>query len=502
MKTSVFSLALMILSTVLINISAIAQKSDPNMWPNFRGSNCSGVASPGQDPPITFSSDKNVLWKIALPGGHSSPCIWGDRIFISGYQIEGKLLKMVCIERKNGKIKWEEDIPVETFEKFNAVSNPATATPTTDGERVYFYFCSFGMICYDFNGKLQWKLPMPVPKSYNDNGIGTSPVIAGNLVILNCFGHMNDPRLLAVNKFDGKTIWEYSLPNKEGYSGNSSSTPVIYKDQVIIYRSADVAGYNLKTGDLIWRFAIGGTDAIGTPVIQNDILYMVAYSTQGNPDAVAQFPDFKGLTSKYDKNEDLMIDKDEIKDFQIFTYPEMPEISTKTYIANHFGTFDKNKNGLIDSTEWKAIIGNLASLYTKQGLKAIKLGGQGDISLNNYLWSNPDQISHISSPLYYNNHIYMVRDGGNISCFNSESGKLLYRGKLNAPGAYFSSPIAANGRIYIASRNGIVTVFDSGEKLNILAQNNLDELITATPAVVDNKIYLRTEKTLYAFVKK
>jgi outer membrane protein assembly factor BamB len=73
---------------------------------------------------------------------------------------------------------------------------------------------------------------------------------------------------------------------------------------------------------------------------------------------------------------------------------------------------------------------------------------------------------------------------------------------LNAPGAYFSSPIAANGRIYIASRNGIVTVFDSGEKLNILAQNNLDELITATPAVVDNKIYLRTEKTLYAFVKK
>ena len=96
----------------------------------------------------------------------------------------------------------------------------------------------------------------------------------------------------------------------------------------------------------------------------------------------------------------------------------------------------------------------------------------------------------------------MVRDGGIISCFDSESGKLLYRGKLNAPGAYFSSPIAANGRIYIASRNGIVTVFDSGEKLNILAQNNLDELITATPAVVDNKIYLRTEKTLYAFVKK
>jgi outer membrane protein assembly factor BamB len=361
---------------MLINISAFPQKTNPNIWPNFRGTNYSGIALPNQDPPTTFSPDKNVLWKIALPGGHSSPCIWGDRIFITGNQEEGKLLKMLCIDRKNGKIKWEENISVETFEKFNPVSNPATATPTTDGERVYFYFCSFGMICYDFNGKLQWKLPMTVPKSYNNNGIGTSPIIAGDLVILNCFGHLNDPCLLAINKYDGKTIWEYTLPNKEGYSGNSSSTPVIYKDQVIIYRSADVAGYNLRTGDLIWRFAIGGTDAIGTPVIQNDILYMVAYTTSGNPDIRAQFPSFKVLISKYDKNGDIMIDKDEIKDFQILTYPEMPEISTRTFLANHFGTYDKNKNGLIDSTEWKAMDENLASLYPKQGLKVIKLGGQ------------------------------------------------------------------------------------------------------------------------------
>jgi len=312
---------------------------------------------------------------------------------------------------------------------------------------------------------------------------------------------MNDPRLLAVNKFDGKTVWEYSLPNKEGYRGNSSSTPVIYKDQVIIYRSDDVAGYNLKTGDLIWRFPIGGTDAIGTPVIKNDNLYIVAYSTRGNPDMRAQIPSFKKFLSEYDKNSDLMIDKNEATNFQILTYPEMPEISTRTSLANQFGGFDKNKNGLIDSTEWKAMDENLASFYSKQGLKVIKLGGQGDISLTNYAWGNSDQISHISSPLCYNNHIYMIRDGGIISCFQSENGKLLYREKINAPGAYFSSPIAAKARIYITSRNGIVTVLDAGDNLNILAQNNLGELITATPAVVDNKIYLRTEKALYAFGK-
>ena len=93
----------------------------------------------------------------------------------------------------------------------------------------------------------------------------------------------------------------------------------------------------------------------------------------------------------------------------------------------------------------------------------------------------------------------MIRDGGIISCFNAESGELVYREKLRATGAYFSSPIAANGRIFIASRNGIVTVIEAGDNLKILANNDLGELITATPAVIDNKLYLRTDKALYAF---
>jgi outer membrane protein assembly factor BamB len=84
---------------------------------------------------------------------------------------------------------------------------------------------------------------------------------------------------------------------------------------------------------------------------------------------------------------------------------------------------------------------------------------------------------------------------------DAESSKVLYRGKSGAPGAYFSSPVAAGGKIFIASRNGIVTVFEAGEKLSILAQNDFGENITATPAVVDNKIYLRTSKWLYAFGK-
>lgn len=466
-------------------------------WPQFHGENCSGLAAPDQDPPVTFGPDQNVLWKASLPKGHSSPCIWGDCIFITGFEAEGKLLKLLRIDRNDGTIRWAEDIAVEKFEKTQPLSNPATATPATDGERVYFYFSSYGLLCYDFNGELQWKLPMPVPKSRH--GMGTSPIVTGDLVILNCFGHQNDPRLLAISKHDGSTVWKHSLPEQDDYSGDSYSTPVIYKEQVIIYGSEDVAAYNIKTGDRIWRFVTGVSDAVCTPVIGNDILYTVSFSTFGNTAMRDQFPDFMEFATKYDENGDFMLDKNEIKDFRFLLYPEMVGISGRLSMANYFGGWDNNQDEFIDSLEWKMVEEMSESFYEKQGLKAIKLGGKGDISLDHYLWGNSEHVPHVSSPLYYNNHVYMIKSGGIISCFHAESGKLLFRERLGASGPYFSSPIAANGRIYIASRNGIVTVFEAGDKLNILAKNDLGDIITATPAVVDNKLYIRTAGSLYAF---
>ena len=492
-------MCLMMTSCILIDCSHSSKDSDTGIWPNFRGTNCSGIAASDQDPPITFGPDQNVLWKITLPGGHSSPCIWGNYIFMTGFEEEGKLLKMICINRKNGTIRWEENISVEEFEKASALSNPATATPATDGERVYFYFSSYGILCYDFNGELQWKLPVPVATS--KHGMGTSPVISGDLVILNCFGHLNDPRLLAINKYDGNIAWKYSLPEQDNYSGDSYSTPVIYQDQVIIYTSEEVAGYNLKTGDRIWRFVIGLPDAVCTPVLGKDIIYTVGYSSYGNRDMRAQFPEFSEFLTRYDINKDLMIDKNEIKDFKFRQYPEKPELSLQLSMIDFFGLWDKNNNELIDSTEWKMLNGYMNSLYENQGVKAIRLGGQGDISLSNLLWSNPEQPSHVCSPLYFNNHVYMIRDGGIISCFDAESGKILYMEMMGASGAYFASPVAASDRIYIASRNGIVTVIEAGDNLNILAKNDLGDIIIATPAVVDNKIYIRSAKSLYAFRK-
>ena len=465
-------------------------------WPQFRGVNCSGVAAEGQNPPISFGPDKNLLWKASLPEGHSSPCIWEDCIFITGTEKENKLFKLFCIDRNDGNIRWEESIAVEGFERTLVVGNPATATPSTDGERVYFYFGSHGLLCYDLNGEKQWELSMPVPKSRHE--MGTSPIVTGDLVILNCFGDQNDPRLLALNKHDGSIVWKHSLPELK--NRDSYATPVIYKDEVIIYASDCVAGYNIITGDNKWRFITNVVDAASTPVIGKDILYTVSYSAMGNPAMRAQFPDFMEFASKYDKNGDLLLEQNEVKDFQFLLLPEMPEIpGYNVPIMYVMGWWDENKDSFIDSTEWKNVSDRWEARYNRQGLKAIKLGGEGDIGLNYFLWSHTDDVPYVSSPLLFKDHVYMIKNGGIISCFHAESGKLLYRESLGASGTYFSSPIAANGRIYIASRNGIVTVFEAGEKLNILAHNDLDDKIMATPAVVDDKLYIRTARFLYAF---
>ena len=416
---------------ILTTCTKSSQEPYSGNWPNFRGVNCSGIASPGEKPPLDFSPKHNVIWQLPLPGGHSSPCIWGNNIFITGFDEDNKLMKMFCIDRKRGKIKWVREISADSLEKVNPLSSPATATPATDGEAVFFYFSSYGLLCYDFLGELKWELRIPVPRSRH--GMGTSPIVTDNMVILNCLGHLDDPRVLAINKADGSTIWKYSL-HQENYSGDSYSTPVIYKNQVIIYGSKDVSGYDLNTGLRVWYFDIGVTDAVCTPVLGNGIIYTTAHSTYGNPDMRAQFPDFKEIIRKYDLNNDYRVNRPEVKDYQFLTYPEKPEISDTFTIADAFPTWDKNNDGFIDSLEWKVIDKYLASFFEKQGLKAIRLGGEGDISLSSFLWGNHDQVPHVSSPLFYNNHVYMIRDGGIISCFDSERGNILFRARPCHPG--------------------------------------------------------------------
>ena len=187
---------IIVLATVL---SASAAVNDATTsWPQFRGPNSSGIGA--GKPPVQFGPNQNVLWKTPLGPGLSSPVIWGSRIFVTEVDRTKKRLDTLCIDRHSGKVLWRGGVSAAAIEDVHELSSPAGATPVTDGERVYVYFGSYGLAAYDLNGKQIWEKRLPLPE--NPYGAVASPIVAGELLVLNHQG--KESYLLALNRRDGK----------------------------------------------------------------------------------------------------------------------------------------------------------------------------------------------------------------------------------------------------------------------------------------------------------
>jgi outer membrane protein assembly factor BamB len=132
-------------------------------------------------------------------------------------------------------------------------------------------------------------------------------------------------------------------------------------------------------------------------------------------------------------------------------------------------------------------------------LMLVRAGGQGDVSKTHVVWQEAKGVPEIPSPLVYNHHVYLVRSGGLLACRSLETGKLVFDERVDAPGGYFASPLGADGRVYLASDAGVVTVVEAGEELHVLARNDLGEGIFASPAAVDQALYVRTARHLFGF---
>jgi outer membrane protein assembly factor BamB len=144
-----------------------------------------------------------------------------------------------------------------------------------------------------------------------------------------------------------------------------------------------------------------------------------------------------------------------------------------------------------------------AQLYANNAARvaAVRPGGTGEVSQTHIAWSEHKGVPGVPSPLYHNGRLYTFQNGGIVFCRVAKTGELLYSGRLGAPGYYYSSPVAADQKVYIASADGVVIVLDAGQELKILATNKLDGGVLATPALVDGNIYVRTDSHLYAFGK-
>lgn len=406
-------------------------------WPRWRGPNHDGMAR--GDVPTEWSGTKNVAWRVPIPGrGHSSPVIWGDKIFLTtavptrdvspeasrasargpgggaGAGIEHKFV-VLALDRKSGKTLWEHVATVATpHEGYHMrYGSFASNTPITDGERLYAFFGSRGLYCYDLNGKLLWEKKFPPMRMRLGFGEGVAPVIDGNKLFLK-FDQEEDSYLLALDKVTGKELWRV-----ERDEPSSWSEPLVVthqgRKQLVVSASNKVRSYDPDTGKLIWEAGGLGSNVIPAPVRLNDIVIVMSGHREPN-------------------------------------------------------------------------------------LLAIKLGRTGDLTgTDAIVWTNNRGNSYTAAPVLHDNKIYFVTDSGMLSCFNATTGEAYYR-QQRLPKAYNfkASPIGVNGKLYLATEEGDVVVVRMGEKYEVLATNTLeDQMFIASPAVAEGSLYLRSQEALY-----
>lgn len=452
-------------------------------WPQFRGPNGSGVAA-NEKPPIEIGPDKNVKWKVAVPGGLSSPIIVGDKIVLTAFE-NGKLYT-IAYQRADGKEAWRTEAPAEKIENYlKGEGSPAASTCASDGKRIISYFGSCGLFCYDLAGKELWKFRMPVIKISGDFGSGVSPILVDGTVIM-VRDEISNARILALDAATGSLKWE-----KKRQSPTSYCTPVVWDTpdgkQIAAAGHARMSGYDLKTGEEKWTVVGMPTGCCASPVIADGTLFFAGSSNGGPEDQVFKLPAFDDILKMADAAKEGVLTK---------------EKAQKTFIKDMFDNFDPDKDGKITREEWEGILRYISE--GKNTAFALKAGGSGDVTATHVLWKKSKGLPYVASGIVYGGQYVLVRDGGIVMAYDPQTGKELYTERVAATGSYYASPVAANGYIYLTSlQDGVVTVLKAGTpKATVVTKSpKFDERISATPAIADNTLYLRTEKHLYAFAE-
>lgn len=469
--------------------------ADPAHWSQFRGPSGSGVAAEDASPPIEFGPGKNVAWQAQSGVGHGSPCIWGDRIFLLSYDAAGKKLDTLAWDRLRGTELWRRSLTPKAPEQVHAISNLATATPASDGERVYSYFGSYGLVAYTPDGKLVWEYPMPTATV--PFGSGTSPVVSGGLVLLNSDGGAN-PALYTLKATDGTLRWKTPLPLSRMTA--SHATPAIWDGLAVVHGVNAVTGYDLSDGSRRWWL---NTTSAGTstPVAQAGMLYVSAWSNLGDASFIPPQPSWPEILAKHDKDQDNRLNKEEGRTIFLMKRPELAADTPNAHVSVEavFGLIDVDKDGFVAEPEWTRVQGRIGQMMGEHGLFGVRAGGAGDITATHIAWKERRSIPEVPSPLLYRGRIYTVANGGIATSVDAGTGRVVFRGRLGAPGEYYASPVAAAGRVYFVSRSGVVTVLEGSDELKVLARNDLKEDVFASPAIAGDTLYIRTATRLYAF---
>jgi outer membrane protein assembly factor BamB len=291
------------------------------------------------------------------------------------------------------------------------------------------------------------------------------------------------------------------LPKPTTQGPNTAhATPVIWKDQIVLHRSGELAGYSTKDGTRLWWTPLGSQGA-SPPVAQGDVIYVNAYSLSEAGQRVA-LPTYEEALAKYDKNADGKIQLSEIPgDAPYITRQDTPStIAFSSIGLRGFANFaDFNKNGVLEPEEWKQLKDGPPT--DLNGLYAVAPKGTGQLPAESILWKDGRNLPEVPAPIVYGDRVCNINNGGILSCFEAKTGKVIHRGRIGTPGAYFSSPIYAAGQIYVASTDGVVSVIKA-DNYETLSKADLGEGMFATPAALGSRLYVRTTGHLWAFGDK
>src|SRR5262245_38085814 len=470
----------MALAPLLMATLALALRQDgAAAWNRFRGPNGTGVAASGSYP-AEIGPGEHVLWECALPPGRSSPVLSRERVFLTA--LEGEELETLAVERGSGAIAWKRPAPRPRRTRFHPDNHPAAPSAAADADTVVVFFDEFGLLAYDHAGNERWRVPLgPFDNVY---GLGASPVLAGDVVVLAC-DQSTSSFVAGFSKVDGKELWRTSRP--QAVSGHC--TPALWRaadgrDEVLLPGSYLLDAYDARTGARRWWITGLPAEMKSVPVVLGDRLFLHGYNSPLNElGSQVELPPFGEARAKLDANADGRIAAAEIPDERVRGY---------------FEYYDLVPDGALDEREWEGLRVSLAALNSAQ---CVRLGGQGDVTATNVLWRYHKGIPQLPSPLVYGGIYWMLADqGGLVTELDPDSGELLAKERLTrALDNYFAAPVAGDGKVYLLSQGGTLSVLVAGKELDLLHVARFEETCYATPALEDGRIYLRTEKRLFCF---
>ena len=492
LKNTIFAFLVTVLIAALMTFGPLT-KALAEDWSQFRGPNGSGVsATTGL--PEEFGPEKNVVWKTSLPPGHSSPVLTKNRIFVTAHTAEKENYKLLvmCLERQTGKLLWQREVPRSGVGRLQNVNGPASPSPVTDGSNVYVFFQEFGLVSYDGAGKERWRHPLgPFNMFY---GFGASPIIVDDKVILPVDQDSPSSYLIAIDKNSGRVRWKVDRPVViSGYS-----TPILYQPkegpkQIVIPESFQLSAYSVADGKRVWWVRGLACEMKSIASNDGDYLYINGWGfPQNQPGQQVKTIPWEEALPRYDKNGDRHIAKSEVP--STASAEKMEKM-----LSGAFEAFDMDRDEKLNPKDWEVFRAMLAS---ENGLLAIKLGGRGDQTATAIRWRYNKPVPQVPSTLLYKGVLYMINDSGILISFDPATGQVIKQGRLHgAIDKYFSSPVAADDKVFLIGQAGQVSVLKAAGDWQVLKVNELDDEVFATPAIADGRIYIRTRSALYSFGK-